>query len=307
MTWEKQNSEREGWTQEKNAGGTKNLMIVSYGDARHFSVSSHSFSCESGGKPLIVLKDSFSNQVNKKVNLSTRCWCGGLSDPLVNIPIIDTILFLIFRFWFLQTGYLLIGSIVSQDLPPPLVHLEPRHDPTTTVVDPAVNDGSFHAGDHRAHQQQHSANDGPSDNGDLTTSAPESSTTLITQAPEPFSCYQCVNCTAKADLVPQACGEGVEMCFVSARVSFVHFWVREPSFLSLSLKKVHKRIDNTTRLVRRGCSLTKIQCTVPQDDHSNPFESVTCCTGHKCNDGTTVKPWHFLLKLGVFILLSFYV
>jgi hypothetical protein len=125
----------------------------------------------------------------------------------------------------LETGYVLIARIVSQDNPPPLVELDPPQDPTTPVVDPALNDGSIHAAGnethHHQHQHQDSANEGSNGNADSTTSPPVPSTTLITQAPEPFSCYQCANCSAKADRVPQACDEGVKMCFVSARISFI--------------------------------------------------------------------------------------
>ncbi len=57
---------------------------------------------------------------------------------------------------------------------------------------------------------------------------------------------------------------------------------------------MHKRIDNTSRIIRRGCSTSKTQCTVPHDDQTNSFESVTCCTSHKCNQATLFQPLFFL-------------
>jgi hypothetical protein len=66
---------------------------------------------------------------------------------------------------------------------------------------------------------------------------------------------------------------------------------------------MHKRIDNTTRITRRGCSTSKVQCTVPDDDPTNIFDSITCCTSHKCNQATQFKPWFFLLIISLFTIL----
>ncbi len=66
---------------------------------------------------------------------------------------------------------------------------------------------------------------------------------------------------------------------------------------------MHKRIDNTSRIIRRGCSTSKGQCTVPDDDQINSFDSITCCTSHKCNQATQFKPLFFLSTLSLFIIL----
>jgi len=64
---------------------------------------------------------------------------------------------------------------------------------------------------------------------------------------------------------------------------------------------MHKRIDNTSQIIIRGCSTSKEQCTVPNDDQSNSLDSITCCTGHKCNQANQVNP---LLFLSIFSLTS---
>jgi hypothetical protein len=66
---------------------------------------------------------------------------------------------------------------------------------------------------------------------------------------------------------------------------------------------MHKRIDNTTTVIHRGCSTSKEQCSVMNDDPKHAFDSITCCTSHNCNQGSTVRPAVFLSTLGLFILL----
>jgi hypothetical protein len=67
---------------------------------------------------------------------------------------------------------------------------------------------------------------------------------------------------------------------------------------------MNKRVGNTSQVVHRGCSSTKIQCTVPHDDQSGSIESITCCTTHKCNEATQFKPLFFLATLSLFTILS---
>ncbi|CAF5104172.1 unnamed protein product, partial [Rotaria socialis] len=62
-----------------------------------------------------------------------------------------------------------------------------------------------------------------------------------------------------------------------------------------------KRINKTSLLIHRGCSTSKGLCTVPEDDQSNSFESITCCTSHKCNQAAHVKLSLLLSSLGLFI------
>jgi hypothetical protein len=66
---------------------------------------------------------------------------------------------------------------------------------------------------------------------------------------------------------------------------------------------MHKRIDNTSQIIHRGCSTSKSQCTTPDDDQTNTLESITCCTSHKCNQTTQLKPLFFLSILGLFTIL----
>jgi hypothetical protein len=65
---------------------------------------------------------------------------------------------------------------------------------------------------------------------------------------------------------------------------------------------MHKLINNTSRIIR-GCSTSKGQCTAPIDDQSKSFESITCCTSHKCNQAAHFKPLFFLSTLSLFIIL----
>lgn len=64
---------------------------------------------------------------------------------------------------------------------------------------------------------------------------------------------------------------------------------------------MEKRINNNTRIIRRGCSASKTQCTVPDDDQTHTIESITCCTSHKCNQATQFKPLFFLSILSLSI------
>lgn len=67
---------------------------------------------------------------------------------------------------------------------------------------------------------------------------------------------------------------------------------------------MHRRINNNTRIIRRGCSTSKAQCTVHNDDdHTNAIDSITCCSTHKCNEATQFKPLFFLLISSLFTIL----
>lgn len=58
---------------------------------------------------------------------------------------------------------------------------------------------------------------------------------------------------------------------------------------------MEKRLDNTTRLVRRGCSALANQCVVPDDGRIDSIESITCCTTHKCNQAIQLRQSSFFL------------
>ena len=58
---------------------------------------------------------------------------------------------------------------------------------------------------------------------------------------------------------------------------------------------MEKRIDNSSRIIRRGCSVSASQCIVPDDDRIDSIESITCCTTHKCNQAIQFRQSVFFL------------
>ena len=58
---------------------------------------------------------------------------------------------------------------------------------------------------------------------------------------------------------------------------------------------MEKRIDNTTQIIRRGCSVSANQCIVPDDDRIDSIESITCCTTHKCNQAIQFRQSAYFL------------
>ena len=75
----------------------------------------------------------------------------------------------------------------------------------------------------------------------------------------------------------------------------------------LSLQTTYKRIDNTNRIVRRGCSTSRGQCTVPvdHDKQLKSFDSVTCCVGPKCNQGIQTRSLVILLILNLSLMMIY--
>ncbi|CAF2102352.1 unnamed protein product [Rotaria magnacalcarata] len=102
---------------------------------------------------------------------------------------------------------------------------------------------------------------------------------IKTSASELLYCHECTNCDSPADVIISRCDAGVTMCY-----------------------KMSKRISKTSLLIHRGCSTSKGHCTVPEDDQSNSFESVTCCRTPKCNQAVQVKLSLLLSSLGLLII-----
>ena len=65
---------------------------------------------------------------------------------------------------------------------------------------------------------------------------------------------------------------------------------------------MHKRINNTNRIVRRGCSASR-GCNAPDDGQSSSFDTITCCTSHKCNQGLQIQPLFLLSILSLIIII----
>ncbi len=114
---------------------------------------------------------------------------------------------------------------------------------------------------------------------------------------EPFACHECTNCNDKSGVTTRICESDINMCYVNFIIEF------SLSFFLLLLQTIHKRINKTNRILRRGCSTSKGQCTVPDDNQLNIFDSITCCTSHQCNQGVQFPPWFFLVILNLFLLM----
>ncbi|CAF2532155.1 unnamed protein product [Rotaria sp. Silwood2] len=176
-----------------------------------------------------------------------------------------------FIWWLIGSiGYLCIGIIYCQDAGQALADIEPAEEEIKvglSIVDSPPE------------QVNNETNNLVANDGINT----ETTSTVTTPAPEPFTCPECTNChLEKSNVVTRVCEVGINMCY-----------------------KMHKRINNVTRLIRLGCSTSKGQCTVPDDDQSNSFDSITCCTSHQCNQATQVKISFFLSSLSLFSLLIF--
>ncbi|CAF0803854.1 unnamed protein product [Rotaria sp. Silwood1] len=172
-----------------------------------------------------------------------------------------------FVWWLIGSiGYLCIGIIYCEDPSNSLADIEPP------IEDAKVGLSIVDSPPEQVNNETNNlaANDGVN---------MEASTTA-TPAPEQFSCQECTNChLAKSEVVRRVCEIDINMCY-----------------------KIYKRINNVTRLTRRGCSTSKGQCTVPVDDQSNSFDSITCCTSNKCNQAAQVKISFFLSSLSLFSL-----
>lgn len=69
---------------------------------------------------------------------------------------------------------------------------------------------------------------------------------------------------------------------------------------------MEKRLDNTTRLIRRGCSAADNQCVVPDDGRIDTIESITCCSTHKCNQAIQFSQSSFFRIIYTFWIIFFF-
>ncbi|CAF0842211.1 unnamed protein product [Adineta ricciae] len=88
------------------------------------------------------------------------------------------------------------------------------------------------------------------------------------QLSELFSCHECTNCDSTSESTIRSCDAGITMCY---------------------------KVEDKNKIIRRGCATAR--CTIPDGDQSSRFDSITCCTTPKCNQGIQSKPLWFLSVL----------